>query len=323
MLAVLGAGDHGQAGGHGAALGDMVGDRVAQLGVHVTGVAELLAGPPALPGARVGVQRAADDQPGRGDGVDAEQVAVGQRAAGLPRLDRAVVAGADDQVPGAGGGAVGDGHRRPGGDDAEADQVVADAAGQFPAQRVIGGHQQHVGAVQGQREVVGGGGVHHLLRVTAADPGVLVVVGQHGGVARAQPQAGRLFPPGAEPDRLGELDRAEGVGEQGHAAAVLHGLQLAGISGEDHLGAAISGLADDVGHVRVGGHGRFVHQDQVAGLQLDGAAGAALPGQVTQELGAVVRLGHSGGQGVAGRLGRRDPDDPPEPGRGPRPARRG
>ena len=71
-------------------------------------------------------------------------------------------------------------------DDAEADQVIADAAGQLPAQRVIGGHQQHIGAVQGEREVVGRGGVHHLLRVTAADPGVLVVLGQHGGVARAR-----------------------------------------------------------------------------------------------------------------------------------------
>ena len=155
----------------------MVGDRVAQLGVRVAGVEELLAGPPPLPSARVGVQGAADDQPGRGDRVDAEQVAVGQRAAGLPSLDGVVVAGADDQVPGAGRGAVGDAHRRPGLDDAQADQVVADAAGQFPAQRVVGGHQQHVGAVQGQREVGGCGGVHHLLRVAAADPGVLVVVG--------------------------------------------------------------------------------------------------------------------------------------------------
>ena len=63
MLAVLGAGDHRQAGGHGAALRDVVGDRVAQLGVPVVGVQEVLAGPAALAGARVGVQRAADEQP--------------------------------------------------------------------------------------------------------------------------------------------------------------------------------------------------------------------------------------------------------------------
>ena len=318
MLAVLGPGDHGQAGVHGAALRDVVGDRVAQLGVRVIGVEELLAGPPPLPGARVGVQRAADDQPGRGDRLDAEQVAVGQRAAGLPRLDRVVVLRADDQVTGAGSGAVGDADRGPGPDDAQADQVIADAAGQFPAQRVVGRHQQHIGAVQGEREVVGRGGVHHLLRVAAADPGVLVVLGQHRGIARAQPQAGGLFPRGAEPDRLGELDETEGVGEQGQAAAVLHRLQLAGVTGQDHLGAGGRGLADDVGQVGVGDHGGLVDRDQVAGLQLDGAAGAALPGQVAQELGAVVGLRDPGGQGVAGRLGRRDPDDPAEPGRGPR-----
>ena len=79
------------------------------------------------------------------------------------------------------------------------------------------------------------------------------------------------------------------------------------------------GLGDDVGQVGVRDHGRLVHQDQVAGPQRDGAAGAALAGQVTQELGAVVGLGDPGGQGVAGRLGRRDADHPAEPGRRPRP----
>ena len=129
VLAVLGAGDHGEAGGHGAALRDVIGDRVAELGVLEACVEELLGGPAALPGNRVGVQRAADDQPGGGDGLDAEQVAVGEGAAGLPRLDRMVVAGADDHVSGAGGGAVGDAHGGAGLDDAEADQVLADAAG--------------------------------------------------------------------------------------------------------------------------------------------------------------------------------------------------
>ena len=176
--------------------------------------------------------------PAFGDGLDAEQVAVGQRAAGLPRLDGVVVAGADDQVPGAGGGTVGDGHRGSGLDDAEADQVLADAAGQLPAQRVVRGHQQRVRALQGEREVIGDGGVHHLLRVAAADPAVLVVLGQDARVADAQPQAGVLFPGGAEPGRLGELDVAERVGEQGHAAAVFHRLQLLGIPRQDHLGAA-------------------------------------------------------------------------------------
>ena len=144
--------------------------------------------------------------------------------------------------PGLARGAVGDADRRAGLDDAEADQVVADAAGQLPAQRVVGGHQQRVGAVGGQRDVGGRGGVHHLLRVPADDPAVLVVLGQHGGVAVAQPQAGGLFPGGAEPDRLGEPGVAEPVGEQGHAAAVLHRLQLAGVPGQDHLPVAGLGV---------------------------------------------------------------------------------
>ena len=258
---------------HGAALGDVVGDGVAQLGVLVTGEAEPAAGPLPLSGARVGVQRAADDQPGRGDPLEAEQVAVGQRPARLPRLDRMVVLGAHDQIPRTGHCTVGDAHRGPGGHGAQADQVIADAAGQLPAQRMIGSHQQRVRTVQGEREVVSRGDVDHLLGVTADDPGVLVVVGQHRRIARAQPQAGHLFPPGAEPDRLGQLDEPESIGEQGQAAAVLHRLQLLGITGQDHLGAAASGLADDVGQIRAGDHRRLVDQDQVTGLQLDRGRG--------------------------------------------------
>ncbi len=52
VRAVLGAGDHGQAGGHGAALRDVAGDRVAQLGMGVAGVQEVPGGPAALPGLR-------------------------------------------------------------------------------------------------------------------------------------------------------------------------------------------------------------------------------------------------------------------------------
>ena len=48
---------------------------------------------------------------------------------------------------------------------------------------------------------------------------MLVVLGEHGGVACAQPQAGGLFPGGAEPDRLGEPGEAKRVGEQGQAGA--------------------------------------------------------------------------------------------------------
>ena len=168
---------------------------------------------------------------------------------GSPASTAVVVAGADDQVPAAGRGAVGDAHGGSGPDDAEADQVIADAAGQFPAQRVVGGHQQRVGAVHGERDVGGRGGIHHLFRFAAADPAVLVILGQHGGVAGAQPQAGGLLPAGAEPDRLGELHVAELVGEQRHAAAVFHRLQLGGVAGQDHLGVLGVGEADQVGQV--------------------------------------------------------------------------
>ena len=50
LLAVMvqHAGQHGQAGVHGAALGGVVGDGVAQLGLGVTGVQKGPAGPPAL-----------------------------------------------------------------------------------------------------------------------------------------------------------------------------------------------------------------------------------------------------------------------------------
>ena len=102
---------------------------------------------------------------------------------GSPASDRMVVASAHDQVAGAGGGAVGDAHGRARLDDAEADQVIADAAGQFPAQCVVGGHQQRVGAVHGERDVGGRGGIQHLFRIAAVDPAVLVIFGQDRSVA--------------------------------------------------------------------------------------------------------------------------------------------
>ena len=278
-------------------------------------------GPAALPGARVGVQGPADEQAVWGDGLDAEQVAVGQRPAGLPRLDGVVVAGADDQVAGAGPGAVGDGDRGAGLDDAQGDEVVADAAVQLAAQRVVRGHQQGVGAAGGQRDVGGRGGVHHLLRVPADDAAVLVVLGQHAGVAVAQPQAGVLFPGVAEPDGFGEPGVAEGGGEQGHAAAVLHRLQLADVAGQDDLGAAGLGVGDQVGQVRAGQHRGLIDDQQGARADRDRAAGAAAAGQVAQELGGVVGHRDSGGQGVAGRLGRGDADHRAQPGLRPRSAR--
>ena len=114
----------------------------AQIGISIA------VGPPALPGDRVGIQGPADEQAVPGDGFDAEQVTVGQGPAGFAGLDAVVVTGADDQVARAGPGGVGDGHREPVLDDAKGDEVLAGAAVQFVAQRVVGGHQQRVRAVQ-------------------------------------------------------------------------------------------------------------------------------------------------------------------------------
>ena len=90
MLAVLGPGDHRQAGVHGPALRDMIGDRVPEFRISEMWIQESAVGPPPLPGGRVGVQGPADDQAAWGDGLDAEQVAVGQRPAGLAGLDGVV-----------------------------------------------------------------------------------------------------------------------------------------------------------------------------------------------------------------------------------------
>jgi hypothetical protein len=53
---------------------------------------------------------------------------------------------------------------------------------------VASGHQQGVGAADGEGDVGVRGGVRYLLGVSAGDPGVLVVVGQDGGVAVAEPR---------------------------------------------------------------------------------------------------------------------------------------
>ena len=121
VLAVLAAGEHCQADPDGAALGDMRGDRVAELGILVVRVQELSVRPAAPPALPVGAKRAADEEALSGDCVDAEQVAVGQGPPRLPSLDVVVVAGAHDQVAGAGRRAARDGHGLGGVDEAEAE----------------------------------------------------------------------------------------------------------------------------------------------------------------------------------------------------------
>ena len=107
-LPVFGAGDQRDAGVHGGALGGVPGDRVGEIGRLVAGVAEGPVGEAALAGGRVGVEHAADHDAAAGDGLDPQDVAVGQGPAGLAGLEAVVVGPADDQVPGGGLGAVGD-----------------------------------------------------------------------------------------------------------------------------------------------------------------------------------------------------------------------
>ena len=182
----------------------------------------------------------------------------------------------------------------------------------------FGGHEQGVGAVQGERDVGGCGGVGHLLGLAADDPAVLVVFGQHRGVACAEPEAGCLFPCGAEPDRVGELDVSERSASRDMAPPFSTACSWPVSPARTILALRSSAQADYVGQVGGGDHRGLVDQQQ--GVLGDGerAAGSALAGQVAQELGGVVGLGHPGGQGVAGGLRGRDPDDRPS-GRGPEP----
>jgi hypothetical protein len=234
-----------------------------------------------------------------------------------------VVLGAHDPVPGGDVGAAGEPGSRAGGDDAEVDEVVADPAGQLPPPRVVRHGEQDVAAVQPERDVVAGDRVDDLLGVTADDPAVLVVLLQHRGVPGPEPQAGRALPPGGEPDRVGQPDVAEGAGEQGHAAAVLDRLQLLGVPGDDHFRAGAGGVLDDAAERPGRRQRRLIGEHQVAWFQPDRAAGTRTAGEVAEELRRVIGRGDPGGERVAGRLRRRDPDHPPGTGVPPRPSGHG
>ena len=95
-------------------------------------------------GDRVSVEQAADLDAVCGDGLDPQDVTVGQAPARFAGLDVVVVLAADDQVTGGGLRALGYLHRPAAVDQAEMDQVAADPPGQFPAACPVRGRQQHV-----------------------------------------------------------------------------------------------------------------------------------------------------------------------------------
>ena len=132
-LPVFAAGDQRDAGVDGGTLGGVPGDRVGEIGCLVAVVAEGAVGEPALAGGRVGVEHSAGHDAAAGDGLDPQDVPVGQGPAGLACLEVVVVGPADDQVPGGGFAAVGDPDRPACVDEAEVDQVVADPGGQLAA----------------------------------------------------------------------------------------------------------------------------------------------------------------------------------------------
>ena len=68
-----------------------------------------------------------------GDGLDPQDVPVGQVPARLACFEVVVVGPADDQVPGGGFGAIGDPDGAARVDEAEVDEIVADPGGQFAA----------------------------------------------------------------------------------------------------------------------------------------------------------------------------------------------
>ena len=187
-LPVLVTGDQRDSGVHGAALGGVPGDRIGQVRGLVAGVAERPAGEPPLSGRRVGLEQAADHQAAAGDGLDPQDVPVGQGPARLARLEAVVVAAADDQVPGRRLSALRDAHGPGGIDHAEVHQVIAYPGGQFPAPGPVRGHQQDIPPGQVAGHVGMDGLIHRLLGRGAADPAVPVIVVQRGGVPAAQPQ---------------------------------------------------------------------------------------------------------------------------------------
>ena len=191
-LPVFGAGDQGDAGVHGGALGGVPGYRVGEVRCLVAVVAEGTVCELALSGGRIGVEHPADHDAAAGNGLDPQDVAVGQGPAGLARLEAVVVGPADDQVPGRGLAAVGDPDGTAVVYEAEVDQVVANPGGQFAAAGPVRGHEQDGAAGQVGGEVGAGALVYGLIRWGAADAAVLVVLVQRGAVAgRRRSEAAR------------------------------------------------------------------------------------------------------------------------------------
>ena len=221
-----------------------------------------------------------------------------------------VVLPGDDQVTDAGPGTVPQRRTRPVTDHAQVHQVLTDPLGKLPARVVTLGHQQDVPARQVRSQIRLPRLIHDAVSVTAADAAVLVVLGEHGGVAGPQPQRGLPLPLGGEPDRLDELRVLELAVDQFGAAAGFHGGQLPVVAGFDDLAAA--GL--DVGYEGQKVFQRdlcgFVEEDHRARLDRDWAEDAASFFGVPEHLRDVVCVDLRGfREHVPRGLADRHPDD--------------
>ena len=136
--------------------------------------------------------------------IAAGGLADGHRAVVLDRLDAhnvavrepgpVVVDPVDDQIVHARPGAFGQGHRPAAVDQAEAQELAADPAGQLPHVLMAARHQDHVLAVRQQRRRHLRGGLDRLLRQGADDTPLLVVEVRDLGVPGPQPQCRVALP---------------------------------------------------------------------------------------------------------------------------------
>jgi len=103
------------------------GDGVGQVGGAVAVVDERLAGELPLPGGPVRTEQAPHYEPVVGDGLDPQDVAVGQGPSRLVGLDAMVISAADNQVPSRRLGTLGDPDRRAVVDEAQQDRASRSA----------------------------------------------------------------------------------------------------------------------------------------------------------------------------------------------------
>ena len=180
--------------------------------------------------------------------------------------------------------------------------------------------QQGVLAVEVVGEPAAVGLLGRLVGGAAAQPPVLLVLGQHGDVADAQPQRRLPLPPVGEPLRLGELHPALAAGQQHHRPAALDRGELLVVPGHHHLAAALTGQREDRRGVGQRHHARLIQDQQRSRRDRQRAARLPAAFQVAKEPGGVVGAGHPRvGEHVRRGLGGGEPDHLPHPGFAPHP----